>query len=121
VDDRGLRQPVGEAKLEDVADARLDRRAGDLAVEAPRPRRAAGPELPVHLAGVELDGDDLPPGRGLGRVERVGVRRAPVRRRPVHHGTGRVLAVLAVSTVRAVTVRVGGGVVRMVFHRVLVL
>ena len=37
--DRGrLRKPVGEANLQHVADASLDRRPGDLAVEAPHLR-----------------------------------------------------------------------------------
>src|SRR5688572_29813785 len=72
-----LGQAIREAYLEHVADARLDRGPGDLAVVAPALHARTGTERPVDFAGFEVYGDDGSTGVRLRRVVRraVGVER----------------------------------------------
>ena len=114
--DRGrLAEPVRQANLQDVADLRLDRRTGDLAVETPRSRRAPRPELPVDLASLEIDGHDRSSRLGLGGFVRAKVIGAPVRRRDMGDGAMRASRTMASMTV-AVRALIVGFVLVMVGH-----
>jgi hypothetical protein len=92
-----LRQPVGEAHLDDVSDAGLDRGSRDLAVEGPDPCRAARYEFPLAIARLELYPDYLPLGVRLRFFDRSLVRDLRIRGRTVDDGRVRGVAVACVG------------------------
>jgi hypothetical protein len=106
--------------LEYIARSCLYRWAGHASVEAPRFGRAAGLELPVDLARLEIQRHYFPTGIGRGALVRSSVRLAPIVGYSVSDRAVSVMAVsvLAVPVPRVLmlTMFVSGGLVMRVRH-----